>query len=382
MDALKLPDQIASSRYVVSYQQKNITNDLSAYLTRISYTDHLTGQSDELEVELEDVDGRWRGPWYPGKGDTLSLEIGWEGEPLVPCGDFVIDEIEFSGAPSTAIIRALATGIDTAVRTTQNIAYEKTTLDGIARRVAKRQGLTLVGKIEPIPLERVTQTETDVAFLTKLAGDYDYAFKIVGHQLVFSSIAELAHAGPAGRVKFSDLQPGWRIRDQIKEVPAAVQIKSHNPGTGKLVTYEVRNGETVAATPSSVKKATSSSDTLKKTDRTGTTAEARVKAQADLARANREQTQGSFAVQGRPRLMAGRVLALDEAANLSGDYLILTAVHNLNRSGGFETRLDVCRVRDEPRAKAALAQKPSQAGKTGLVVYGMTDHQAVRTKVA
>jgi len=379
MDALSLPETLVRSRYVVRYQQKDITNDLTDSLIRLTYSDHLSGQSDEVELELEDVDGRWRDSWYPGKGDTLSVEIGWQGEPLVPCGRFVIDEIEFGGVPSVVSIRGLATGIQTAVRTTQHIAYEKTTLDGIARRVAQRLGLTLVGAIQRIPLERVTQSESDVAFLTKLASDYDYAFKIVGNQLVFHSIAELARARPVGTVSQADLGPGWRIRDQLKDVPAAVQVKSKNPGTGELVTYEMKNGEAVPAAKSSVKKATTSADTVKKTGGAATSAEAMAKAQADLARKNREQTQGSLPMQGRPRLVSGSVLALEGTGKLDGRYLVTASSHSLDRSGGYRTDVSVCRVRNEATvARTGAASGKPKPKRSKLAVYGMKNGQAVR----
>ena len=60
--------------FVLSYEQKNITSDITPYVRSVTYTDYLSGQSDELEVELEDADGRWVRHWYPGKGDTLRKE--------------------------------------------------------------------------------------------------------------------------------------------------------------------------------------------------------------------------------------------------------------------------------------------------------------------
>ncbi|MGL5631261.1 MAG: hypothetical protein ACRDD3_02775, partial [Azovibrio sp.] len=92
------PSNVAKVRqpvFVLTYEQKNITSDISPYVCSIGYMDNLTGKSDELDVQLEDVDGRWIDHWYPGKGDTLSLKIGYEGSPLLPCGTFEIDEIEF-----------------------------------------------------------------------------------------------------------------------------------------------------------------------------------------------------------------------------------------------------------------------------------------------
>ena len=191
--------------FMLSYGQKNITNDITPYVLSVTYTDYLSGQSDELEVELEDADGRWINAWYPGKGDTLSLRIGYEAAPLLPCGTFEIDEIEFARPPSTVSIRGLATGIRKSVRTRTGRAYENTTLAAIAQRIARRNRLTLTGKIRDIRIDRVTQyQERDVEFLTRLAREYGYAFKIVGSKLVFTELADLREMEKGGLLAIDD----------------------------------------------------------------------------------------------------------------------------------------------------------------------------------
>jgi len=377
MDTLHLPASLPRSQFTVRYAQKDVTRELSAHLLSLTYTDYLTGQSDEVALELEDVDGRWRGPWYPGKGDTLTVAIGWQGQDMVPVGTFQIDEIEFAGGPNTVCIRALAASIGQRLRTIEHTAYENTTLDAVAQRIATRHGLTLTGKIEPIALDRLTQSEADGVFLTKLAGEYDYAFKVVGNRLVFHALSDLMTATPIASVNVADFAPGWRIRDQIKEVPKSATVKSHDPTTNTLISYSVQNDGTVMATPASVSKTTTSADAIKQTGRASTLAQADARARCELARANREQTQGSARLQGRPRLVAGSVLTLTGAGRLNGNYLVQTSRHSLSRSGGYVTDIEFCRVREaEENAPAAASPAP----KKSLAVYGIRDGQTVRTK--
>jgi len=378
MDALTLPANMPRSQFTVRYAQKDVTSDLSPYLLSLTYTDYLTDQSDELELELEDVDGRWKNAWYPGKGDTLTVAIGWQGQDLVQVGTFQIDEIEFEGGPSTVRIRALAASIGQSLRTIEHAAFENTTLDAVAKRIAARHGLELTGKIEPIALDRLTQSESDGVFLTKLAGEYDYAFKVVGNRLVFHAIADLMASDPIASIAVSDFAPGWRIRDQIKEVPKSATVKSHNPKTNKLVSYSVNNDGTISASPASVSKATTSADTAKRTTRTSNAAQADAKARCELARANREQTQGSASLQGRPRLVAGSVLTLTGAGRLDGNYLIQTSRHTLTRSGGYVTDVEFCRVR--PADENTPTTAPAATPKKPLAVYGIKDGQTVRTR--
>ncbi len=53
------------------------------YVTRVTYSDNIKCESDTIEVELDDTDGRWLDKWYPGKGDTLTLKMGYQGEAAV-----------------------------------------------------------------------------------------------------------------------------------------------------------------------------------------------------------------------------------------------------------------------------------------------------------
>ena len=317
--------------FVLSYEQKNITSDITPYVRSVTYTDYLSGQSDELEVELEDADGRWARHWYPGKGDTLTLKIGYEAAPLLPCGAFEIDEIEFAQPPATVSIRGLATGIKKSVRTRVGRAYENTTLAAIAQRIAKRNKLTLTGKIRDIRIDRVTQyKERDIELLTRLAMEYGHAFKIVGRKLVFTDLADLRGSKSVATLKATDLIT-IRLRDKIKDVYREVKVTYHDPKTKKLVVSEVKDDRVA------------SGDTLKLSARSPSKAAAEAKGRAALEEANLQQTAGSLTVPGTPKLVAGVTFDLTDCGKLSGKYLIESARHRLDR-GGYTTELEVKRV--------------------------------------
>ncbi|MBV4551701.1 late control protein D [Pseudomonas sp. SWRI102] len=342
MDAM-IPQQVPQARFVLTYQQRNITRNVSQHLLSLSYTDFLTGQADSLAVELEDTQGKWRDQWYPGHGDSLALSIGWEGQPLRALGRFEIDEVELNCPPSTVTLHGLATGIKAALRTTHHHAYENTTLAAIAQQIATRQGLQLIGNIQPIPLDRVTQQDADLTFLRNLAAEYDYAFKITGQRLVFHAIGELANAAPVATLILQDLSR-VNLRDQIKDVPQAIELKHQDPASKQLITYTIENGETVAA-PSSLSKTTTSGDTQKSRKRSASIESTKAKASAELAKANRERTAGSWTTMGRPNLVSGNVIVLAAAGQLGGRYLITSSHHRIIRTGGYTVDKHVCRVR-------------------------------------
>lgn len=367
----KVPDPV----FVLSYGQKNITSDITPYVLAVTYTDYLDGQSDELEVELEDADGRWARHWYPGKGDTLTLKIGYDGTPLLPCGAFEIDEIEFAQPPSTVTIRALSTGVKKAVRTRVGRAYENTTLAAIAQRIAKRNKLTLTGKIRDIRIDRVTQyQERDVAFLARLAREFGYAFKIVGSKLVFTELADLREGNAVTTLKATDLI-SIRLRDKIKDVYAQAKGKYHDPKTKKLVVYGVKGSQVdeVGQTTVSAKKrsgSTTSADTLKISTR-GSTAAVQAKTQAALDASNLQQTGGSVDVPGNPKLVAGTTFELADCGKLSGKYLVESTRHRIGRGSGYTTELEIKRVA-LPVKKGGSGGSTTTKKKTGtLKVYGV-----------
>ena len=148
----------------------DITADVSQMVLAIRYVDRLDGVSSELEVELEDSTKRWQGPWYPALGDTVSVQIGYQGEPLLDCGEFQIDELELDGPPDVMRIRCLAAYITPAMRTANTVSYENTSILEIAAQIATKYGLALVTALSEsesdVAFDRVTQRrQTDLEFL-------------------------------------------------------------------------------------------------------------------------------------------------------------------------------------------------------------------------
>ena len=136
--------EVLTPIFTLWYLKKDITSDITPYVTRVTYSDNIKNESDTIEVELDDTDGRWLDKWYPGKGDTLTLKMGYQGEKLLACGTFSIDEIEVNAPPSTVSIRGVATSVNNALRTKSNRGFENTTLAAIAGRIDAQQKRAVV----------------------------------------------------------------------------------------------------------------------------------------------------------------------------------------------------------------------------------------------
>lgn len=188
------------------YEKKNITKGVSPYVTSIEYTDCEHGESDELVICFEDSEKLWQDTWLPSKGDCLRAYIGYEAEKLLNCGIFEIDEHEYSSPPDILTVKGLATGIKKPLRQKNSVGYENKTLKQIAKEIADKHGYTLVGEIEDVRVDRITQNqERDLTFLAKLAEQYGYIFKIAENNLVFYDVKKLKGANPMQIFYKSDL---------------------------------------------------------------------------------------------------------------------------------------------------------------------------------
>lgn len=359
---------VPTPAFELRYNGRAITQDIAPYLTSATYTDHLTGEADSLDIALEDTDGRWLDPWYPEKGASLSYQFGYQDSPLVPAGNFDVDELELAGPPATVRIKGVATGVQDAVRTRKGRAYEQTTLAAIAQRIAKRHQMTLVGKIEPLPIDRATQyQEGDLPFLQRLASQYGYAFKVTENntRLVFWKTADLHMQHSIRRYTPHDLA-SWSFRDQVTHVPTGVEVRHHNSRTKELVTHRVKDGDTtIVGAPTG--KATNA-DTVKVTRRAPDPASAEAQARAALDQRLLERTSGEISLAGDPALAAGTNIELAGFGKLSGLYTITRATHAIVRNAGYTTSLELKRT--TPSAVAATAARPR-----GLTAYGVKDDQ-------
>lgn len=226
---------IKTPAFTLLYNNKAATHDIAESMIDASYVDHLSAEADELSITLDDPDRLWMSDWYPEKGATLMFSIGYEGEPLLDCGTFEIDEITVSDAPNTVQIRALSAGVSEQLRTIKHVAYDDKTLDEIILSVADQLSYSVEGKIEPLRIERITQKETDLAFIKRLAITYGYVVKVVGKRLIFSHIQALNDAVTIATFDRTEVHRGWQIRDQIRTVKKEATVTRHNPKTKKTV---------------------------------------------------------------------------------------------------------------------------------------------------
>ncbi|MDI1471934.1 putative bacteriophage regulatory protein [Thermodesulfovibrio sp. N1] len=325
-------EKVRKPLFFIEYEKKDITAYITPYALSVTYTDYVHGKSDEIEIQLEDREHLWKSSWYPQKGDLITLKIGYEGEKLLPCGSFEIDEIELSAPPDVVSLKGLATNIKKALRQANTKAYENKTLKQIAEEIAKKHGYELVGEIKDIKIKRITQKqERDIAFLKRLAEDYGYVFKITDGKLVFYEIEALESQSVVYIIDRKDMI-SFSFRDKTYELYKACEVQYHDPKTKKVITHTV-NADGVTK-----------GDTLKINERVENKEQAIAKAKAHLKAKNKMQTEGNIVIIGNPKLVAGSNIEITGLYILNGKYHIESAKHTISRMDGYKTELEVRRV--------------------------------------
>ena len=334
MAAIEITRSVRHPQWVLIYAGVDITSDISAMVTDITYRDYAAHYTDEVEVVLEDRDRRWQGAWLPTRGDSVILLIGYAGEDLLPCGAFQVDDLEFRGPPDELRLRCIASGITPSIRTQRWAAYESMTLGQVAQTVAARHQMTFIDSAEApnVQFARVTQSgETDLAFLRRVAWLHNYDFSIRGGQLIFYSRSQLENTPPVYAISRSGVTR-FEFRMRSEEVYSSGAAAYHNPATKRLI----RQSANDVSSPTG--------DELNIVTRCETAQQANLKATAALHDANMLQTVASLALEGATLLIAGNNTTISGFGMMDGTYHIISSTHRLNRRTGYSTEIEARRV--------------------------------------
>lgn len=323
---------VLSPNWLLTYSGVNITADISRMVLSISYADELGGRCGELEVELEDRDRRWQGPWFPQTGDAVSLLIGYSGELLLPCGDFQVDELEVEGPPDVFHLRCLPAWITPALRTRNSFGYENQTVLQIAATIAARHGMTVSGASNELDVSylRITQNqETDLDFLHRIAIEHDYDFTVRGAQLVFYSRARL-EAQPPALTLYRNAVERFGFVAKTHRIYRQAQSAYFDPRSKQLYAQAAQANPAVAT-----------GDVLKIVARCENGQQSLERAEAALHEANRLLLTCRLVAPGTTRLVAGNVVALSGWGAMDGSYMIERAEHRLSRATGYVTEAEL-----------------------------------------
>lgn len=174
--------------YRLSLDGRDITANVEARLVRLQLEEARGDTADQLDLTLSDHDGLLQ---IPAKGVTIALALGWQGQPLVDKGTFVVDEAEHNGAPDQITIRARSAELGQSLRSRRDQGWHETTLGEILGAIAKRNRLNLRidAAMAAKAMAHIDQTnESDLNFLTRLSKRFDAVATVKKSKLLFLPI--------------------------------------------------------------------------------------------------------------------------------------------------------------------------------------------------
>ncbi|MFM1711928.1 phage late control D family protein [Aeromonas salmonicida] len=182
-------DALRQGHPVPAYQVLVDGSDISAAirprLMSMTITDNRGFTADTIEITLDDSDGQLD---MPRRGATLRAFIGWQGSALVDKGTYKIDEVEHNGAPDVLTIRGKSADLRGGMNKLRERSWHQTTVNSIVEQLAAPYQLTpCVGdSLKGQLIDHIDQTnESDLAFLTRLAGQCDAIATVKSARLMF-----------------------------------------------------------------------------------------------------------------------------------------------------------------------------------------------------
>ncbi|MGE5509916.1 MAG: phage late control D family protein [Bacteroidota bacterium] len=160
-------------------------------ILRVEVRDEQGLHADSLTIELDDRDAILD---LPERSQTLSVSIGYEEFGLVNKGIFKVDGVTASGPPFVIKIHAKSADMSSKLKEKRNKSWENKTIGNIVSDIAERNGLAprISPSLANIQTDYVALSEeSDMHFLTRLAGDYDASFQVKDNQLIFAERGEL-----------------------------------------------------------------------------------------------------------------------------------------------------------------------------------------------
>ncbi|MDJ7505415.1 phage late control D family protein, partial [Salmonella enterica] len=73
--------------FMLTLNSQDITSNFSDRLISLTMTDNRGFEADQLDIELDDTDGKVE---LPLRGAVLTLWLGWQGSALLNKGDFTV----------------------------------------------------------------------------------------------------------------------------------------------------------------------------------------------------------------------------------------------------------------------------------------------------
>lgn len=327
----------------------------------LSYTDVSNGESDSISVSMHDIDKHWIGKYKPQRGAAFGVKINlknWRkksSEEVFNCGNFIMDDISFSGRPLSCVLSAVSVpAMDDFKALPRTNTWEKTTVRDIAARIADAACVTLVYEADDIQVEELEQSkQTDSAFLYGLAEKYGLGMKVYNHKIVIFDLVKYEEKGSVLTIDESEMTK-WEYNETIEGTYTGVDLNYTNPDIDDSI--NVSMGEEGRMYSINV-QANSQYD-------------AELQAAAKVNEANRKMETLTLTIRADIRIIATLCVDITGLEAINGKYYVDKVKHSIG-SSGYTMQLTLHKIQ-KPIRIAVLAASGAGNGQWYTVVSGDT----------
>ena len=362
------------SSVIVKYNDTDITKTITDYIEGFSYVDNASGTADTVTLKLNNKSGKWSGSWIPVQGDSVKTIIkltNWNKEGdnrIFDCGFFLIDDLSFSGPPSTASIGGISTPINTDFNITKkNKTWQSTTVKGILSSIASSAGIGLYFSGQDYTIKEIEQSDQeDVNFAFQLCSSYNLAMKLYNKKIVVFDQVEYEKKNASLTIRRADVE-SYSIKKGMTRQYDGVSISYTDGILNKTLSYKfmLKEGTRI----------------LKLNEKASSLQDAEVKAKAKLLAHNRQCQTMSVTVKGDTKYISSKCVNVSGFGKLDGKYYIDSVTHNKDAGSGYTCTLEmhlciivkgvtVATVQSGDTVKKAASS--STASKTYTIVSGDT----------
>lgn len=316
---------------ILSVDNKPLNDVIVQRIISVSLTDNRAKEADQLDIVLDDHDGKLE---LPKRGVKINCQLGFKGEPLTDKGDFIVDEVEWAGTPDTITIKASSANFKSAIKAGKSQSYHRKTLGEIALNIAKRNKLQLKisDDLAKISVAHIDQTnESDLSFIQRLA-------QANGAEMSIKKDTMLIFVAGQGKTASGKTMPTLIISRQTGDQYRYNEEDRNSDYTGVSADYQDKNQakkETVTAGENSKVKKLKQNFASK--------AEAEQAVQAKMAEKNRKMAKFSITTAfGIPDISTEQAVTLQgfkpQIDNLR--WIVAKATHQYSTSG-LTTQLEL-----------------------------------------
>ncbi|WP_371335190.1 phage late control D family protein [Klebsiella quasipneumoniae] len=325
---------------------------LDEKLISLELTDNRGFNADELTISVDDSQGDIA---LPPRGAELSVSLGWQGEPLIYKGIYIVDEVSHSGPPDRIDITARSADFRDEFNVKREVSWHDVTVERIVSAIAHRYKLKPIisEQLMNAEIDHADQTqESDMSFLTRMADILGAIATVKNGCLLFilpgggvsangKALPEFAITRSSGdrhsfriadRDAYTGVQAYWLDLDFGKK--KKVTVRKRKKTTEKKPRSSSREGDYIAGEDGNV-------FVLRTTYRSEIAAQRAAAAKWQQLQRGAAEFNLTLAY-GRADLypeMHGTVTGFKEAID-NQDWIIAKATHSID-DNGFQTRLEL-----------------------------------------